>query len=263
MGRYRTSCGNNEPKDFNTYYNKKKGMTIYKNLRTTKSCYNNLVNNNILMNNSCINKNIVYYKSYDSLINLSKISGFLRPECSDCADVPVLLANGINSEICYDELYEDDCSNTESNDLSCCCGKCIKIPIMNNCKEKTGKIFPYGHFNNKVKNPLIKIHSLKNIEEDCESKLNCASYEYCKCPPGITDCKCCEYSIITPLTNTENIKYYENSNKECDTNSINNNEFPSFISNDLGYFEQLKKENNEEDKILSSKAINVYSKYSI
>jgi hypothetical protein len=166
MGRYRTLCSDNEPKDFNTYYNKKKGMTIYKNLRTTKSCYNNLVNNNILMNNSCTNKNIKYYKSYDSLINLSKVSSFLTPECSDCADVPVLLSNGITSEMCYDELYEDY------------------------CKEKTGKIFPYGHFNNKVKNPLIKIHSLKNIEGDCESKLNCTSYEYCKCPPGITDCKC-------------------------------------------------------------------------
>ena len=43
---------------------------------------------------------------------------------------------------------------------------------------------------------------------------------------------------------------------------LNNNEFPSFISIDLEYFEQLKKENNEEDKLLSSKAINVYSKYS-
>ena len=45
MGRFRTMCKDNEPKDFNSYYNKKRGITTYTFLKTTQnSCSNNAVN---------------------------------------------------------------------------------------------------------------------------------------------------------------------------------------------------------------------------
>ena len=104
------------------------------------------------MGNQCESKNIVNYKSYDLLINLSKISGLLVPNCSECTDIPIYLNNGINSEIYYEELelYTDDC-----------------------CNNKTRKLFPYGYFNNTIKNPSIQIHSVRNIQGECEYKLTC------------------------------------------------------------------------------------------
>lgn len=255
MGRFRTMCKDNEPKDFNSYYNKKRGITTYTFLKNTQnSCSNNAANTNIKLGNECDNKKITYYKSYDDLINLSKISSILDPNCSECADVPINLANGLQSELCYEELYEEGCQKTEKND-SCCCKKCMKIPIINECQDKSGKMFPYGHFNNSVKNPSVKIHSLQHIENinACEEKLTCASYIYCQCPPGFTNCKCCNYTITNPITNTENIKYSQNSVEHCDQIDTTN----EYLMN----LAQMKKEHNEKEKILAEKAIYIYSKF--
>ena len=257
MGRFRTICKDNEPKDFNSYYTKKKGLNTYTFLKTTQNvCYNNAVNNEIKLGNECFNKKIIYYKSYDDLINLSKISSLLDPSCSECADVPVNLANGLQSELCYEELYEEGCEKTEKNN-NCCCKKCMKIPIINECQEKTGKMFPYGHFNNAIKNPSVKIHSLQHIEsiDACEEKLTCPSYIYCQCPPGYTDCKCCNYSITNPITNTENIKYYQNSVEHCDDDDENT------TNSDLMQLYEMKNEHNEKEKRLAEKAVSIYSKF--
>lgn len=263
MGRYRTSS-NDTPKDFNNYYNKKKGLVAYKYAITHNSNYNNTNNVNFNMKTTCIggdnicvkSKNIINYKSYDTLINLSKISSNLNPNCSYCADVPINLMNGITSKIGYNELYEVDCEKTISNN-NCPCKKCMKIPIINDCYEKTGKLFPYGHFNNSVKNPSIQIHSLQNIGP-CQVNLDCEKYKYCECKNSGINCKCCEYSIITPITNDENIKYTDNSVPDC----VNYyNDVPEYMKEHLENLNKMKDERNIKNKELAEKSINIYSKF--
>jgi len=216
MGRYRTFA-NDEQKDFNQYYDKINGKTIYKYARTHSSEYNNYINPNFLMNNcpsttdmneDTTRKGILIYKDYKTLINLSKTASYLNPACNVCADVPTQLNDGLQSEICYDKLYRT------YNDNPCSNGK--KIAIIDICKEKSGISYPYGVFNNNKKNPPIQIHSIKDLQP-CQDNLRCKSYQYCKCPPWM-DCKLCKYKVVTPIDENSNITYIE------DNYNIKNNE---------------------------------------
>uniref|UniRef100_A0A6C0HGS3 Uncharacterized protein n=1 Tax=viral metagenome TaxID=1070528 RepID=A0A6C0HGS3_9ZZZZ len=242
MGRFRTFA-NDQPRDFNQYYNKKNGETIYKYARTHTVEYNNMINPNFLMNNvsipthdhdhdhdnyhlhhniqdidinNCKNsKGIAKYKDYQTLIILSKTASYLNPECNLCADVPTQLNDGLKSEICYNNLYK-------TYNINPCNGKTI-IPIIDACKEKSGIPYPYGAFNNKTKNPPIEIHSIKDLQP-CQSQLHCQTYKFCKCPTWL-DCKFCNYKVVTPLDEETNIVYtVKNANNNDNTNEHMNDD---------------------------------------
>jgi hypothetical protein len=268
MGRFRTFA-NDEQKDFNHYYNKKNGETIYKYARTHTSEYNNYINPNFSMSNcSTYNENgtindsckqstgIVNYKDYQTLIILSKTSSFLNPDCNVCADVPLQLNDGLKSEICYDTLYKTYSVNP-------CNGK-TKIPIIDICKEKSGTSYPYGLFNNNKKNPPIKIHSIKDLQP-CQEELHCNSYKFCKC----FDCKVCKYKVVTPIDENTNIIYTEenyddNHNHNNDNHNDNHNDeysnVPFYMREHLIYLNQLKREQQSENIKLTDDAINIFGK---
>ena len=248
MSNRRPFSNQNNNLDFNSYYSKLNGLTNFKFARSHSSIQNNHINNNFSMNN-CNTKRIVNYKSYDTLINLSKISSLLNPTCSKCLDVPVNLMNGIQSEVYYNELYEIKCHEDNICD-------CIKIPIINPCYEKSGKMFPYGRFNNSNKNPPIKIHSLKGIDCECEEKLECPPYIICKCSLDVNHCECCKFTTTTPLNQNTNIIYTDNY-EECD----NSNHLAFFEIEHMNELEEIKNKKLQEDKLLSEKAVDIYSKF--
>lgn len=287
MGRYRTFA-NDDPKDFNQYYNKLKGETTYKYARTHSSEYNNYINPNFVMNNcpstSAMNahadadadttrKSIINYKNYQTLINLSKTASYLNPACNICADVPTQLNDGLQSEICYDTLYR-------TYNVNPCNGE-TKIAIVDICKEKSGIAYPYGLFNNNKKNPPIQIHSIKDLHP-CQEHLRCKSYKYCKCPSWL-DCKFCNYKVVTPISEKINITYTtDNCSDQKETNELQNDNvhdddnvhqypnedekeedlsnIPYYMREHMLYLKKLKDEANSETIQLSEDAIAIFSK---
>ena len=265
MSNRRPFSNNNLDLDFNSYYSKKNSITNYNFARLHNANDNNNINVNFSMKqcinnnpNNCNFKKIVYYKSYDTLINLSKISHLLDPSCNDCiSDVPINLNNGIKSEIKNNELYESQCISSE--DIFCeDTSLCDKIPIINNCHEKSGKMFPYGIFNNSIKNKNqpIKIHSLTKINCECSEKTYCPS-SYIKCKCDIT-CNCCIFTTTTPLDKNTNINYTENNNINDDF--LDSNILP-FKQENIQKIKELNEINLQKDKLLSEKALNIYSKF--
>ena len=246
------------PTDFNSSYSYKSSLSYLHFARSHSSFRNNNINSFFSMN-ECTNipnsKKIVYYKSYDTLINLSKVSSLLDSSSRNCADVPVNLMNGLQSEVNYNELYESECTE----DRFCECAKCLKIPIINHCYEKSGKMFPYGKFNNSNKNSAIKIQSLKCIDFECKKKLECPTYIICKCYPQTEDCQCCKYTNTTHFDEKSNIKYTNNSDKSCD-NQIDDN-LAFFSKEHMNDLQEIKNKKLQQDILLSEKAIDIYSKY--
>jgi hypothetical protein len=170
MGRFRTTSKNEQPTDYINYYEKKRGLAIYKILRSQTPCYNNAISDNIVLGNQCEKKNIINYKNYDLLINLSKISSILNINRSTTLNVPpVTLDNGLTSDTEQNEnlkflldkfsqegfLPEDFVIDFEYEKNLCRFSNQIKI-------------FPYGNFNNYVKNPPIQIHSIRDIQAECD-----------------------------------------------------------------------------------------------
>ena len=252
----------NNSSDFNSYYSNINTLSLLKFARSHHSSHNNSFNPLFSLNQCDINpslKNIVYYKSYDTLINLSKISSLLNPSSSSCADVPLNLINGLQSEVCYNELYETDCTKLNPENKFCGCARCLKIPIINNCHEKTGKMYPYGRFNNSIKNPAIKINSLKCINSECEEKLKCPTYIMCKCSTYNKNCDCCKFTTTTPFDEESNIKYTDNSDISC--HDYIDHHLRHLPPEQLIKLQEMKDKKLQEDKILSKKAINIYSKF--
>jgi hypothetical protein len=263
MSNRRPFSNHNHFLDFNSYYSNKNSLSYLNFARSHNSIQNNNINPFFSMN-ECTNiqnsKKIVYYKSYDTLINLSKISSLLDPSsCNNCSDVPINLMNGLQSEVYYNDLYETECTKLESEARFCECARCLKIPIINHCYEKSGKIFPYGRFNNSLKNPAIKIQSLKNIDGECKEKLECPTYIICKCSPYNENCECCEYTTTTPFDKNSNIKYTNNSDKSCDNQIYDHLAF--FSKEHMNDLQEIKNKKLQEDILLSEKAIDIYSKY--
>ena len=243
------STNNAEMLDYTSYYKKKVGLTNYQYALLQNPCTNNVKNNSFLMND-CNSKSIYNYKSYDTLINLSKVSAYLDPSCVQCLDVPVNLLNGLQSEIYYNDLYELE-------HPICECTICTKILLINKCLEKTGKLFPYGKFNNSVKNPAIRIHSLNNINANkCQEKLECPPYVICQSSIPVDHCECSMFTVTTPFDDETTINYTDNNNV-CS----NLEEYLPFQREHIAKLREEKKEKLQEDKVLSEKAINIYSKF--
>jgi hypothetical protein len=248
--------------DYNAYYKRKAGLTNYQYARLHTSAANNTINSQFLMNEcpsttpKCNAKKIYNYTSYETLINLSKIASSLNPDCRECADVPTNLLNGLQSEICYNELYESECTKLESEDRWCGCARCLKIPIINDCYDKTGILFPYGRFNNSNKSPEIKIHSLKNISCECVEKLECSEYILCQCSPLVENCECCKYTTTMPFDEKTNVTYTNNSRGEC-LDPL----FSRLPPDQKAEILEMKRKKLAEDKLLSKKAFNIFSKF--
>jgi hypothetical protein len=251
--------------DYNAYYRRKAGLVNYQYARLNTSTNNNNINPNFLMNEcpsttpKCKSKKIYNYTSYETLINLSKIASSLNPDCRECADVPSDLLNGLQSELCYKEIYEPKCTRLESDNRWCGCARCLKIPIINNCSEKTGKLFPYARFNNSNKSPAIEIHSLKNISCECVEKLECPEYILCQCSPLVQNCECCKYTTTMPFDDKTNVSYIDNSRQTC-ADAVDPI-FSKLPPDQLAIIQEMKHKKLVEDKQLNEKAFNVYSKF--
>lgn len=170
MGRFRTTSKNEQPTDYINYYEKKRGVTIYKTLRSQTPCYNNAISDNIVLGNQCEKKNIINYKNYELLINLSKISSLLDKNCSTTLNVsPVTLDNGLTSDTEQNENINFFLDYIFTEDLLSK-GFVIDYEYEKNlCRFSNQiKIFPYGNFNNYVKNPPIQIHSIRDIQAECD-----------------------------------------------------------------------------------------------
>jgi len=254
------STNNPQIFDYTSYYKNKVGLTNYQYALLQTPSVNNAKNNTFSMNTCDQSSNRIYnYKSYDTLIQLSKVSAYLDPCEAHCLDVPVNLMNGLHSEVYYNDLYEVECTKEDGEEDRCCeCNKCLKIPRINNCLEKTGKLFPYGKFNNSIKNPAIQIHSLKNINaNNCQEKIECPPYVICPCLRPLDECECCNYTVTTPFDADTNIKYTENSIVDCSNLEI----LLPYQQTYITYLQEIKTRKLQEDKILSEKAINIYSKF--
>ena len=250
MNRYRT-LANEKPTDFSNYYSRKNGFVEYKYALNHCPCINNNKKDvNFTMTNSVYyngKKNIINYRSYDTLISLSKTSAILTPSCNDCPDTPLTLLNGATSSINYDDLYEHEiCEKKTKPNCDCCCIKCKKTLIINICHEQTGKLFPYGKFNNATKNPNIQIHSLQNVGS-CDINFNCN--------PVVPEC--CINLLEKPVACDKKITYIENIEQQCKTNYA---VLPEYMKNNQDYLEKIKIEDNNKNKELSENCIEIYSR---
>ena len=249
MNRYRT-LANEKPTDFNNYYSRKNGLVEYKYALTHSPYVNNKKDVNYTMTNSKYyagKKNITNYRNYDTLISFSKTSAILTPRCNDCLDTPLTLLDGATSSINYADLYEPIlCDHINKSNCSCSYTKCKKTRIVNICHEQSGKLFPYGKFNNGNKNPNIQIHSLQNIGS-CDSNL--------KCNPVVPEC--CINVLDNPIAGENKITYIENFEQQCKTNY---EVLPEYMKNNQNYLEQIKLNVNNKKKELSEKYIEIYSR---
>lgn len=185
MGRFRVNC-NNKTVSSGEYNQRINGLNTIKHARSKneyKPDENFIVNYNTL--------EIVRYKSYNFYLNTAKAFFIIYPQCNLCPDVPIDLKQGLQSEICYDELLEH-VYNCKSHP----CIKCDKILKLDFCKEKSNLLYPYGHFNNNCLGKSFKF-PIKIDIQCCKSQLICPKYSFCKCP-AFWDEKCCKYQVMFP-----------------------------------------------------------------
>ena len=185
MGRFRTISNQRETQNSSEFNKKRSGLARLKYARS-------IIDTDKKTNNFslCCNR-IVTFQDYNSLIDLHKIQASVEPNCYECADVPVTLHNGLESEICYNEYFK---TINELKNHPC---KCINLHKINLCKEEKGKMFPYGHFNNN--NPSLHYNLHRKLILCCQERKPCPVYIFCKCPPDTQDCKCCDYSVTFPF----------------------------------------------------------------
>ena len=255
MPRYRPFSANNIT-DYNSLYNYKQGSEAYIYAREHSSAYNNSNNRNFKMDYcDCKEKtSVINYKDYKTYINMAKAASYYNPNCDSCIGVPINIINGPTSSIEYNQLKTD--FNINNGD-HCECP--IKIPVNNKCKELEGKLYPYGTYINNKKNPLIYIHSVKNLE-NCNVQKNCPANVICSCENKEVNCSCCTYNTITPLTYKTYFKYNNPNNETC---NINISAIPQYKIDYLNE-NKVQEENQLKQNInLSYDAINAYSKSSI
>lgn len=194
------------------------------------------------------NADIVYFNSYQEFINATK--SYLRnnPDCFKCADVPLNIVDGIQSELCYDELYAHVKGCVIDH-----CNKCEKILKINKCSEG---LFPYGHFNNNKKVETFMFPTKVKIDV-CDTKKPCQKYIYCKCPPKM-DTKCCRYELSFPNQHkhVSTIRYPSMEHKkDYIDNRINENIttfsiFPRFKETRKNYLYKNKQSHIKKPRIL-------------
>jgi len=195
MGRFRTLSRCPKEINYNDYYKKKDSTTILKFARSI--VYTNKDTDNFKL---CCTTNkidntykcyIACFESYASLIKLLKRQAHLDKDCNTCADIPLSLMNGLESEVCFTEFYDE--VNKFSDD-GC---RCLNVRKINNCVEKLGRLYPYGHFNNNCKSPNISLK--RKLYLKCDDKEKCPTYVFCKCKPDAESCKCCDYNVYFPF----------------------------------------------------------------
>lgn len=163
------------------------------------------------------NLEIVYFKSYQEFMNATRSYLNNNPNCFTCADVPSSLTDGLESELCYDELYAHvrDCTLDY-------CNKCEKILKTDDCLEG---LFPYGHFNNNNNSSETFSFPAKIKLDECGEKQACAKYVYCKCGPKMDD-KCCYYEELYPsqFKKISQVRHPSISNKDnCGSDAVTKN----------------------------------------
>lgn len=185
MGRFRVNCSHKTVSS-SDYNDRIKGLNLIKYARNKdyfKKDENFTINYNTW--------NIQYFKSYKDFINIAKAFFIINPDCNLCPDVPIDLKQGLNSELCYDELLEH-INNCNSHP----CKKCDIILKLDICKNLKHILYPYGHFNNDCLGRHFKFPVKINIQ-CCKSQLICPDYHFCKCPAFWNE-KCCKYEVMFP-----------------------------------------------------------------
>ena len=136
MGRFRTLSRAKDTFDYSQYNERVQGLERLKFARSIEGTWKQTDNFSVCGNT------IVAFKNHATLVELQKAQSINGPHCDKCPDVPVTLHNGLQSEICYNEYF-----NT-INELEHHPCKCVNLHKIDLCKERSGKLFEYGHFNN-------------------------------------------------------------------------------------------------------------------
>jgi hypothetical protein len=253
MGRYRVFSKCPAPLCYTEYYEKKDSTTILKFARSIVHTDKKTDNFKMccercspLESSDCY---ISVFQNYASLIKLLKREAELDKNCNSCADIPLTMLNGLESEICFDEFYETIDNFDENN-----C-KCLNVRSVNNCIEKLGKLYPYGHFNNNCKSPNISLK--RKLFLKCHEKKPCPTYVFCKCRPDAASCKCCDYNVVYPHNN----KFISYTISGCDTPSLYN--YFNNPTNNPSKTPDKYAERLRCDKILQNKILDSFSKYSV
>ena len=187
---------------------------------------------------------IAVFNNFNTMINLLLEQATLDKNCSDCADVPSTLNNGLTSEFCFDDKF-----NTISNLSSHPC-KCLPLHNIDICQVKSNTLYPHGHFNNN--DPSVNKGLRRRLILNCNKKEPCPTYIYCKCPPNEINCRCCDYTVSFPFRN-KTITYMISGCDEKIFNLINFTGNPN--STYSAYAEQIK-----YNEIIKNKSISSFSR---
>ena len=185
MGRFRTLTRTKETLNYTQYNERIDGLETLKFARSIEGTDKRTVN--FALCGNAINT----FRNQETLIELKKAQALNGPHCNGCPDVPVTLHNGLQSEICYNEFF-----NT-INDLERHPCKCVNLHKLDLCKERSGKLYEYGHFNNNRPDVNYNLH--RKLVLCCQEREPCPVYVFCKCPPQTKDCKCCDYTVTFPF----------------------------------------------------------------
>lgn len=212
MGRFRTSQFNNKQYTSSEYTNKNKNIEILKYARsiinvekeTSEFKLDCMLKKYNLNENNCVDPSFVImpsiylavFENYKSMINLLLEQANYDKDCGSCPDVPTSLFEGLRSEFCYDDYFK---SISENNNILC---KCIPFKDVDVCQVESGKLYPYGNFNNN--NPNINKSLRRKLFLKCNERKICPTYIYCKCSQELIDshgCKCCDFTVSFPFKN--------------------------------------------------------------
>ena len=185
MGRFRTLTQTSDTFDYSQYNARIGGLERLKFARSIKNTPKTTDNFSICGNS------IITFRNHSTLVELQKAQSINGPHCNGCPDVPVTLHNGLQSEICYNEYF-----NTV-NELEHHPCKCVNLHKIDLCKERKGKLYEYGHFNNNRPDLNYNLH--RKLVLCCVERKPCPVYVFCKCPPDTKDCKCCDYTVTFPF----------------------------------------------------------------
>ena len=253
MGRYRTLTTCLPEVNYNDYYKKKTSTAVLKFARSI--VFTNKDTDNFQL---CCTTNksddtykcyIACFESYASLIKLLKRQAALDKTCNTCADVPLSLMDGIQSEICFGEFYEE--VDKYSND-NC---RCLNVRKINSCAEKLGKMYPYGHFNNNCESPNISLK--RKLYLKCDEREKCPTYVFCKCKPDAKSCKCCDYKVYFPFKD----KFLNYTVSGCDQPGVY--EYFNNPTNNPSKTYDKYKLNLARNQNLEAEVADIFSKYNI
>lgn len=185
MGRFRTLATKPQTYNYSQYTERISGLERLKFARSIVGT-DKPTRNFTLCDNT-----ISTFENHQTLMDLQTAQSINGPHCNGCPDVPVTLHNGLQSEICYNEYFRT------INELECHPCKCINLHKLDLCKERTGKLYEYGHFNNN--HPDLNYNLHRRLLLVCKKRKPCPVYVFCKCPPRTKNCKCCDYTVTFPF----------------------------------------------------------------